>query len=81
MAPVPKAGVRRPDHLHVRVVDEGRGLEGVIGPLAAEEAAGQGPQLFIDEPEQLVRGRAVAAGDSLEDPGDIGLRHLAPKSQ
>jgi hypothetical protein len=37
------------DQLEIRLVDEGRGLEGVPGPLAGEASCGQPPQLVVDQ--------------------------------
>jgi hypothetical protein len=59
-------GVRRVlvDEPDVGFVDERRRLEGVIRPFPAQVAAGEPPQLLVDDRGKLVKGRLVAVFQS-----------------
>ena len=64
MRPAGPRGITRADELHVRLVDEGRRLERVLGPLGGERSPRDRPELVIDERQQpldplVVRERAV----------------------
>ena len=56
---------------HVRLVHERRGLQRVIGALAAEETRRQGPQLLVDQREQVGHGLVVAAAGLRQKPRDL----------
>ena len=73
---VPPADPRLVDHAEVRLVHQGRGLQGVAGGHADHPAAGQPPQLLVDQCQQRRGGTAVAVSDGAEQPRD-GLRRLA----
>src|SRR5262249_57371755 len=51
------------DELEIRLVDQGRGLEGVSRPLASEAPGRQPAQLFVDERQELLGGVRVALVD------------------
>jgi hypothetical protein len=55
------------------LVDQGRGLQRVIPPLAGEVAAGDASQLTVDEGQQLFACSAVAGAPPLQQRGDLGL--------
>jgi hypothetical protein len=54
------------------LVDQGGRLQRVAGPLAAQQAAAQPPQLVVDQGDQLVAGAGAAGPDLLQEG-----RHLA----
>ena len=58
--------------LDVGLVDEGRGVEGVVGSLASQLPAGHGAQLVVDDRQQPVQRVSLAAANRLEKP-----RHVA----
>jgi hypothetical protein len=53
------------------LVDEGAGLEGVSGPFAAHEPAGDAAQLVVDGADESLRGVVAAVADLAEDGGQI----------
>ena len=56
------AGAALIDELQVGLVDEGSGLQGMAGALAAELGAGDPFELLVDERRQLIHHRSIAAG-------------------
>ena len=68
------AHLRLVDEPEVRLVDEGRGLEGVADALAPQVAGGEPPQLRVDERQQVFEGRALAFGEAQEQPCYFMLR-------
>ena len=65
----------------VSLVDEGGGLEGVVGALAAHVGLGEAVQLGIDEGKQIFGGGRVAVMHGLEELGDVsrGAFHGVPR--
>jgi hypothetical protein len=64
------------DELEVRLVDEGGGLEGVVGALAPQVARGELMQFAVDEREQVLQRVAVAAAPFQEELCNVGCgRH------
>src|SRR5262249_8389767 len=55
----------------IRLVNEGRGLEGVPGRLVGQAMAGQLPQLVVNERQELAGGTRVAACDGAQDLRDL----------
>src|SRR5262249_888120 len=68
----------------VRFVDQGRGLQSLPGPLAAQPLLRQLAQFVIDEGEQLPGGGWVAVLDGGQDPSDISshaVKYNGPQSR
>jgi hypothetical protein len=59
------------DQPEVRLVDQGRGLQGVVGGLACHPDGRQLPQLVVDEREELGGRVPVAGRGGVEEPGDV----------
>ena len=60
------------DEVQVRLVDEGRGFERVIGSLAANEPIGLDAQFLVDEGQKSL-GRARIPGSRLrQEHRDVG---------
>jgi len=59
------------DEAEAGFVDEGGGLESVVGALAAHVGLGEAMELRVDEREELVGGGGVAVVHSLEELGDF----------
>jgi hypothetical protein len=53
-------------------VDERGGLQGVVAPLVAQEAAGQLPQFVVHDAHQLLQGVGIAAVPTIQQ-----FRHVA----
>ena len=53
-------------------MDQGGGLEGVVGGLTGHAHGGELAQLVVDEREQVGGGPAVTGGGSVEETGHIG---------
>ena len=53
------------------LVDQGAGLEGVAGPLAAHQPPGRAPQLGVDGPDQPFPGVDVAGAGLAEDGSQV----------
>ena len=70
--PIDLALVDEPD---VRLMNEGRRLQGVVGPLAPKLARGNAAKLRIDEWQQLVERSPVAATPIAEQRRDVARRH------
>jgi hypothetical protein len=49
------------------LMDQGAGLEGVAGPLAAHQPAGRAPQLGVDGPDEPLPGVSAAGASLVED--------------
>jgi hypothetical protein len=62
------------------LVDEGGGLEGVAGPLAAQEPAGDAAQLGVDGADESLLGVLAAGADLAEEGGQITPRFGAHAS-
>jgi len=62
--------VRRADESQIRLVDEGRGLKGLVGRLGCHAHGGELPQLVVDEWQQ-VSGRLPIPG-RIEEARHIG---------
>ena len=57
----------------VRLVDEGRGAEGVVRPLSAQATSRQIPELVVDQGDQLIQEPLVAGGaPGAEESGNLG---------
>jgi hypothetical protein len=59
------------DQAQVCLVDEGRGLKRLARRFVGQPASGQLPQLFIDERQELRRGRRVAGLDGGQHDRDV----------
>jgi hypothetical protein len=57
--------------LDVGLVDEGRGVEGVIGPLASQLPTGHRAQLLVDDRQQPVQCVPLATANRLEKLRDV----------
>ena len=53
-------------------MNQGGGLEGVVGGLTGHARGGELPQLVVHEREQVGGGLAVTGGGSVEEAGHIG---------
>jgi hypothetical protein len=51
-------------------VDQGRRLEGVPGAFLGHLAAGHGPELVVNEGEEVFGGLGLALLDALEEAGE-----------
>jgi len=54
------------DQPEIRLVNQGGGLEGVVGPLPGHAGGGELPQLVVHEREQVGRGLVVAGRGRVE---------------
>ncbi len=54
------------------LVDDGGGLEGVVGAFVAEVDGGEGAELVVDEGHQLSGGTDLALSDGTEALGRVG---------
>jgi len=70
--PIDLALVDQPD---VRLMNQGRRLQGVVGPLAPKLARGHAAKLRIDQGQQLRERRLVATAPVAEQRRDVGRRH------
>jgi hypothetical protein len=70
-----EVGALAPDQLHVRLVDQRRGVERPVPLPAPTLAVGQVPELVVQDPEHLVERLAIAVPHALQEPRD-GLLHL-----
>jgi len=70
--PIALALIDEPD---VRLVNEGRRLQGVVGPLVPKLARGNAVELRIDEWQQLIEGSPVASTPVAEQRRDVARRH------
>ncbi len=61
------------DEFDVGFVDEGGGVEGMVGAYFAQAGVGQLAELGVDEGDELVESLALAAAPFEEDAGDVGL--------
>src|SRR5262249_5264673 len=83
---VPAPWIARPDQPEVSLVDQGRRLERVTGPLLGQSPGGELAQLVVDKRQQSLTCVAVAVLDGGEDTGDLvhhgGVRspRLGPQS-
>ena len=64
--------VAPPDQPEVRLMNQGGGLEGVVGRLAGHARGGELPQLVVDEREQVGGGLAVAGRGGVQEAGHVG---------
>ena len=62
------------DQLYVRLVDQGRRLQRAVAALVGEMAAGDDVQLVVDERDELVERRSIAALPLLQKLRDLRLR-------
>ena len=63
------------DEPEVHLVDQGRGLQGVVGPLAPKLARRHATELRVDQRQQLIERSLVAATPIAEQRRDFaGLR-------
>ena len=62
------------DEPDVHLMDESRGLQGVIGPFVPELAHRHAAELRIDERQQLIERSPVAATPIAEQRGDVARR-------
>src|SRR6476620_6796275 len=60
---------------NVRLMDQGRRLQGVIGPLPSKLPRGDATELRVDEWQQLTERGAVATTPIVEQRRDVGRRH------
>jgi hypothetical protein len=70
--PIALALVDEPD---VRLMNQSRRLQGVVGTLAAKLTRGNAPELRIDEWQQLTKSSPVAPTPVAEQRRDVGRRH------
>ena len=57
------------------LVNQGRGLQGVVGPLVAKLARRDAAELRIDERQQLIERSPVAATPIAEQRRDVARRN------
>jgi hypothetical protein len=62
------------DETHIGLVDEGVGLQGVIGTLTRHLPVGETPQLGVHDGPQLVVYAAVPVGPRLQQRRDVPMR-------
>jgi hypothetical protein len=60
-----------PDQPEVCLVNQGRGLEGVVGGLARHPNGCQFPQFVVNERKELGGRVPVAGRGGVEEPGDV----------
>jgi hypothetical protein len=70
--PIDLALVDEPD---VRLMNKGRRLQGVVGPLVPKLARGHAAELRIDEWQQLIERSPVAATPLAEQRRDVARRN------
>ena len=70
--PSQRTVVGRADQPEVRLVNQGGGLEGVVGGLGGHARGGELPQLVVDEREQVGGGLAVTGRGGVEEASHIG---------
>ena len=58
-----------------RLVDEGRGLEGVVRAFVPKVALRETPKLLVNDRYQLVEGAPVPIAPPLKEPRHIARRH------
>jgi hypothetical protein len=63
------------DEAKVHLVNKGRRLQGVVGPLVPKLARGDAAKLRIDEWQQLIEGGPVAPAPVAEQRRDVATRH------
>jgi hypothetical protein len=63
------------DEPHVRLMNKGRRLQGVVGPFVPKLARGNAAELCIDEWQQLIEGSPVASTPVAEQCRDVARRH------
>ena len=73
--PSQRTAVAPSDQPEVRLVDQGGGLEGVVGRFGGHARGGEPPQLVVDEREQVSGGPAVTGGRGVQKSGQIGHRN------
>src|SRR5439155_2580743 len=69
---VPATVVASPDQPKVCLMNQGGGLEGVVGGLTGHARGGELPQLVVHEREQVGAGPAVTGGGSVQQSRHIG---------
>jgi hypothetical protein len=74
MRPILPIDVALVDQSKVHLMNEGRRLQGMVRPLLPQLARGHAAQLRIDERQQPVEGRPVAAAPVAEQSGDVASR-------
>jgi hypothetical protein len=70
-AAVPTPGVAPSDQPKVCLMNEGGGLERVVGRLAGHSRGGELAQLVVDEREQVSGGPAISGRRGIEKTGHI----------
>jgi hypothetical protein len=73
MCPVPPFHLVLADEPQIGLVHQGGGLERQGARLAAQVALGQGAELVVDERQQAVYGRGIAAAGTLQNLRDVHL--------
>ena len=61
------ARARVSEHLQIRLVHEGGGLQGVVGALVPHATIGEHSKLAIHERQKLIEGRTVPTAQASED--------------
>ena len=64
-----------------QLVDERRRLQRVIRPFLPQEAIGHAPQLVVDEHEQFLHRRRIAAVPAIQQAGDVPDLHGVDRPQ
>jgi hypothetical protein len=62
------------DQAQVRLVNERRGLEGMVRALVAHVAMRDALQFGVDERDQLLERGSIAASPGRQEPGHVGRR-------
>jgi hypothetical protein len=62
------------EELEVGLVDQPDGVEGVAGPLQAQAAAGDRPELVVDQRHELVEGAPVPIAERKQELRRVVLR-------
>ena len=57
------------EEAHIRLVDERRGLQGMLAAFAAHMTASDSPQLVVDERNELIERGPIAAAPGQEQSG------------
>jgi hypothetical protein len=66
MSSVGELRMRVSEHPQIRLVNQRRGLQGVVRPLLVEMLLGDPVKLLVDPRHQLVRGGSVAGAGALQ---------------
>ena len=72
VAPTVPGGRGASDEAQVRLVDQGRGLERVVGALGRHPLGRGRPKLLVHDGKEIRGGLSVAAPGAVHEVGDVG---------